>query len=114
MLLERPILALLPADALTGAGIYAIYYVGNFEAYRPVSELNRNGDIQAPIYVGKPFRREPEKVVSGWTGLQIRHCSIVFPNMRRALAWPRTLISRIFVAAISSLMIFGFHSASLC
>lgn len=29
-LLERPILPLPPADSFVGAGIYAIYYVGNF------------------------------------------------------------------------------------
>ncbi len=36
-----------------GAGIYAIYYTGDFEAYRPVSRLNEDGKFLWPIYVGK-------------------------------------------------------------
>jgi hypothetical protein len=36
-----------------GAGIYAIYYAGDFEAYRRISEQNRGADPRAPIYVGK-------------------------------------------------------------
>lgn len=52
MLSRKPV-SLGTLERFDGAGVYAIYYVGDFEAYRPVSELNRNGDIQAPIYVGK-------------------------------------------------------------
>jgi hypothetical protein len=40
-------------EPFIGAGIYAIYYTGNFEAYRPLSEKNRNDQFVAPIYVGK-------------------------------------------------------------
>lgn len=36
-----------------GAGIYAIYYHGSFPAYRALSEANRAGACNAPIYVGK-------------------------------------------------------------
>lgn len=36
-----------------GAGIYAIYYTGNFDAYQRLSEQNRGADLVAPIYVGK-------------------------------------------------------------
>ncbi|WP_355506857.1 Eco29kI family restriction endonuclease [Xanthomonas cannabis] len=36
-----------------GAGIYAIYYTGEFEAYRQVSRLNADGSFMLPIYVGK-------------------------------------------------------------
>ncbi len=36
-----------------GAGIYAIYYSGNFEAYKQISQLNNNGKFLWPIYVGK-------------------------------------------------------------
>ena len=36
-----------------GAGIYAIYYIGNFHAYTTISERNRGGRFTAPIYVGK-------------------------------------------------------------
>lgn len=36
-----------------GAGVYAIYYVGKFDAYRPLAQLNKGEKLQAPIYVGK-------------------------------------------------------------
>jgi hypothetical protein len=36
-----------------GAGIYAIYYTGPFQAYRKISELNSKGVFRAPIYIGK-------------------------------------------------------------
>jgi len=36
-----------------GAGIYAIYYIGDFEAYRPLAAKNKDGKFAAPIYVGK-------------------------------------------------------------
>ena len=36
-----------------GAGIYAIYYTGEFPAYRPIAEQNRDGKFASPIYVGK-------------------------------------------------------------
>jgi hypothetical protein len=39
--------------SFVGAGIYAIYYRGNFDAYRRLSERNRDLDPMAPIYVGK-------------------------------------------------------------
>ncbi|WNK01247.1 Eco29kI family restriction endonuclease [Thalassospiraceae bacterium LMO-JJ14] len=36
-----------------GAGIYAIYYVGNFELYSPIVIRNRKNRFDCPIYVGK-------------------------------------------------------------
>jgi hypothetical protein len=36
-----------------GAGIYAIYYTGDFVAYKQVAEQNREEKFAAPIYVGK-------------------------------------------------------------
>lgn len=39
-------------QAFSGAGIYALYYTGDFHCYRPISEINRKTVI-APIYVGK-------------------------------------------------------------
>ena len=36
-----------------GAGIYAIYYSGDFPAYAPIAARNREGKFTAPIYVGK-------------------------------------------------------------
>ena len=36
-----------------GAGIYAIYYVGDFKPYESISARNKNGRFEAPIYVGE-------------------------------------------------------------
>lgn len=43
----------LPPDTFIGAGIYAIYYTGDFELYEEVSELNKGLKFRWPIYVGK-------------------------------------------------------------
>lgn len=41
-------------ERFVGAGVYAIYYTGNFEPYAKLGEWNRNGDdLNFPIYVGK-------------------------------------------------------------
>lgn len=37
----------------SGAGIYAIYYTGDFDAYAPIAERNRDGKFAIPLYVGK-------------------------------------------------------------
>jgi len=36
-----------------GAGIYAIYYVGDFAPYAQLARLNRHGKFARPVYVGK-------------------------------------------------------------
>ncbi len=43
----------LPPEPFVGAGIYALYYVGDFPAYKPLVRKNKDGKFQAPIYVGK-------------------------------------------------------------
>lgn len=42
----------LPPEPFEGAGIYAIYYLGDFDAYRPLAAIHRDR-MEAPIYVGK-------------------------------------------------------------
>jgi Eco29kI restriction endonuclease len=46
---------------LVGAGVYAIYYTGDFPAYAPVSAKNRDGLFDQPIYVGKAVPRGARK-----------------------------------------------------
>lgn len=36
-----------------GAGVYAIYYTGEFEPYKRIADQNNNGKWGLPIYVGK-------------------------------------------------------------
>jgi len=40
-------------ERFPGAGIYAIYYCGDFLAYEAIAQSNREGRFLAPIYVGK-------------------------------------------------------------
>jgi hypothetical protein len=51
--LNQPIAPLPPSESFEGAGIYAIYYTGNFRAYLPIAQRNRGGRWASPIYVGK-------------------------------------------------------------
>ena len=43
----------LPPKPFIGAGVYALYYLGDFPAYEVLAEVNRNGQYACPIYVGK-------------------------------------------------------------
>ena len=43
----------LPSDRFDGAGVYAIYYTGDFEPYKTIAEANRQNQFRQPIYVGK-------------------------------------------------------------
>jgi hypothetical protein len=52
-LLKRPAGPLPPSKKFMGAGIYAIYYVGDFRPYRVITERNREGHFMQPIYIGK-------------------------------------------------------------
>lgn len=52
-LLERPAQSLHLGTSFEGAGIYALYYSGDFPAYKPISVKNRGKNPSQPIYVGK-------------------------------------------------------------
>lgn len=52
-MLESAVHPLGGLGSFNGAGIYAIYYTGDFEAYKPLAEKNKEGKFEAPIYVGK-------------------------------------------------------------
>ena len=43
----------LPPKQFIGAGIYAIYYTGNFPLYREIAQRNADNAFEQPIYVGK-------------------------------------------------------------
>lgn len=59
-LLEQPIHSL-PPEKFIGAGVYALYYTGNFPSYAALSALNTNGKYLAPIYVGKAVSEDARK-----------------------------------------------------
>lgn len=52
-LLEQEVHAIDDLEMFEGAGIYAIYYTGDFAPYEPVSSRNRDDRFEWPIYVGK-------------------------------------------------------------
>ncbi|MDI6774185.1 MAG: Eco29kI family restriction endonuclease [Verrucomicrobiota bacterium] len=52
-LLREPVGPLPPPHPFIGAGVYAIYYEGDFALYKEVAGHNRNDLYRWPIYVGK-------------------------------------------------------------
>ena len=60
-LLLRPVAPLTDTAGIVGAGVYAIYYTGTFEPYRPVVERNKDGAFEQPIYVGKAVPKGARK-----------------------------------------------------
>lgn len=52
-LLTKEVHPLGALPAFEGAGIYAIYYTGDFAPYGQVARLNRDGRFMLPLYVGK-------------------------------------------------------------
>ncbi|MDX9768602.1 MAG: Eco29kI family restriction endonuclease [Ectothiorhodospiraceae bacterium] len=52
-LLARPATPLAELAEFRGAGVYALYYTGDFKPYRALAKCNANGVLGTPIYVGK-------------------------------------------------------------
>lgn len=53
-LVRQPAVPMAGISRFQGAGVYAIYYTGDYDAYAPIQEWNRSGDdLRLPIYVGK-------------------------------------------------------------
>lgn len=61
-----------------GAGIYAIYYVGNFKPYEPIAKRCRNKKFEAPIYVGKAV---PAGARKGGTGLNASAGKVLYNRL---------------------------------
>lgn len=59
----------LPPSKFVGAGVYAIYYRGDFEPYKRLSLLN-SSECQIPIYVGKAV---PAGARKGGLGMDVEH-----------------------------------------
>lgn len=60
-LLGRAPIQMADAGQLTGAGVYAIYYTGDFPAYAPLKAANTGGQFNKPIYVGKAIPKGGRK-----------------------------------------------------
>ena len=68
----------LPPEKFKGAGIYAIYYTGDFEAYGNLAAVNSNGQFARPIYVGKAV---PAGARKGGLGLGVDHVTALFKRL---------------------------------
>ncbi len=62
-----------------GAGIYAIYYTGNFLGYARIAEKNRDNQFAMPIYVGKAV---PPGARKGNFGLDVDPGAALFQRLR--------------------------------
>jgi len=60
-LLEQHVRGMKAIGEIRGAGIYAIYYTGDFSAYEPVATKNRDDAFGQPIYVGKAIPKGGRK-----------------------------------------------------
>ncbi len=60
-LLAEPPQKMTQLRPFSGAGIYAIYYAGDFPAYKHISTKDLTGDDATPIYVGKAVPKGARK-----------------------------------------------------
>ncbi len=60
-ILEQTARPMSKTDELGGAGVYIIYYFGDFPFYRPVARENANGQFVRPIYIGKAIPKGGRK-----------------------------------------------------
>lgn len=74
-LLGRKIHPLGDLPSFAGAGIYAIYYKGDFPAYRKLSQQNQADDPCAPIYVGKAIPEGGRKGAAAPEGFKTKALS---------------------------------------
>jgi Eco29kI restriction endonuclease len=79
-MLVRSVEPLPPVATFEGAGIYAIYYLGDFPAYKPVADKNKNNKFGCPIYVGKAV---PAGARKGGFGLDAPAGKVLFQRLGR-------------------------------
>ncbi len=60
-MLMKPVEPLPPKESFQGAGIYALYYFGDFPAYKPITDKNKGNKFKCPIYVGKAVPKGARK-----------------------------------------------------
>jgi hypothetical protein len=77
-LLSRNVEPLQLPESFIAAGIYAIYYVGGFPAYKPISEANQNYQFKVPIYVGKAV---PAGTRKGGLGLDVSPGTVLYTRL---------------------------------
>lgn len=78
-LIASPVHPLPLEKPLIGAGIYAIYYVGGFPAYKTISVRNRSETFEVPIYVGKAV---PAGARKGGVGLDVPTGTVLYGRLK--------------------------------
>jgi len=68
-LLTSKVHSLAELSQFNGAGIYAIYYTGDFPAYEEIAKRNQNDQFSTPMYVGKAVPAGARKGVNTTAGL---------------------------------------------
>lgn len=76
-MLQKPVEPLPPAR-FVGAGVYAIYYAGSLELYRPIAAANINNNWSQPIYVGRAI---PPGARRGGVGLDLPAGNVLFGRL---------------------------------
>lgn len=78
-LLKRDLGPVPPRSSFIGAGVYAIYYTGNFPPYQAIAERNRGGAFSLPIYVGKAV---PPGARKGGFGLGVNPKNVLYKRLK--------------------------------
>ncbi|MDN8577941.1 Eco29kI family restriction endonuclease [Corynebacterium sanguinis] len=68
---EQPVQRLDELETFDGAGVYALYYVGDFPAYAQLSEVNRELPGNWAIYIGKAEAENARKGEPNQAFLQV-------------------------------------------
>lgn len=77
-LLSKSVVSLDKIDLFEGAGVYALYYTGDFYLYRPITAANTNEQFGWPIYVGKAVPKGSRK---GGLGLNAAPGTVLFDRL---------------------------------
>jgi hypothetical protein len=78
-LLARAVVTMPPPAPFVGAGIYALYYMGDFSAYQRITEKNVRDAWAMPIYVGKAV---PAGARRGGYGLSASPGEVLYRRLR--------------------------------
>jgi hypothetical protein len=81
-LLEVPVSPLETLKSFEGAGIYVIYYSGNFKPYAPYKNDADSGIFDTPIYVGKAV---PAGARTGGVGLDAEPGYVLYNRLKEHL-----------------------------
>jgi hypothetical protein len=61
VVLEQEVYPLGGVPSFEGAGVYVIYYTGNYDPYESISQKNKGTRWDQPIYVGEAARKGRRK-----------------------------------------------------